>query len=124
MAPVRRQPTNSQDTVQVGPSEQPQEQSDQELITQLRAQIDALTAMLPATEDPVARTTERDTPATTTTISEHLGSAKYSKKRPDPPIFSDGIDLTFESWKIQIQAKLRVNTDHFPTEDVTTIPQR
>jgi hypothetical protein len=117
MAPVRRQPTNSQDTVQVGPSEQPQEQSDQELITQLRAQIDALTAMLPATEDPVARTTERDTPATTTTISEHLGSAKYSKKRPDPPIFSDGIDLTFESWKIQIQAKLRVNTDHFPTEE-------
>jgi len=73
--------------------------------------------MLPAPEDIIARTIERDTPATTTTISEHSGSAKYSKKRPDPPLFTDGVDLTFESWKIQIQAKLRANADYYPTEE-------
>ena len=103
MAPTRRPATIPQDDiVQAGPSEQTQGQSDQELIAQLRAQVEALTAMLPAPEDIIARTIERDTPATTTTttISEYLGSAKYLKKRPDPPLFTDGVDLTFESWKI------------------------
>ena len=100
MAPTTRQTATSQDSVQAGPSDQPQGQTDQELIAQLRAQIDALTAMLPAPEDSVARTIERDTPATTTTTHEHSGSAKYSKKRPDPPVFTDGVDPTFESWKI------------------------
>ena len=56
--------------------------------------------MLPTPEDIVVYTIERDTPATTTTISEYLGSAKYLKKRPDPPLFTDGVDLIFESWKI------------------------
>jgi hypothetical protein len=73
--------------------------------------------MIPTPEDRVARTIERDTPATTTTISEHSGTVKYSKKRPDPPIFTDGVDPTFESWKIQMQAKLRANADHFPSEE-------
>jgi len=115
MAPTRRPPNNTQDTVQAEPSEQPQGQSDQELITQLRAQIEALTAMIPTPEDRVTRTIERDTPVTT--ISEHSGIAKYSKKRPDPPLFTDSVDPTFESWKIQIQAKLRANADHYPTEE-------
>ena len=53
--------------------------------------------MLPTPEDIVARTIERDTPATTTTISEYLGSAKYLKKRPNPPLFTNSVDLTFES---------------------------
>jgi len=117
MAPTTRQTTNSQETIQDGPSEQTQGQTDQETIAQLRAQIDALTAMLPAPETLVARTIERDTPATITTIHEQSGSASYSRKRPDPPVFTDGVDPTFESWKIQVQAKLRANTDHFPTEE-------
>ena len=104
MAPTTRQAATSQDTVQGGPSG-PREQTrsptpgqtDHELIAQLRAQIDALTAMIPAPENPVVRTIERDTPATTTSTPEHSGSAKYSKKRPDPPIFSDDVDPTFES---------------------------
>ena len=58
--------------------------------------------MLSAPEDLVARTIERDTLATTTTTPEHLEFAKYLKKRPDPPIFTDGVDSTFESWKIQM----------------------
>ena len=55
--------------------------------------------MLPTPEDLVVRTIERDTLATITT-PEYLGSAKYLKKRPNPPIFSDGVDPTFKSWKI------------------------
>ena len=60
---------------------------------------------------------ERDTLATITIIHEQSGSASYSRKRPDPPVFTDGVDPTFESWKIQVQAKLRANTDYFPTEE-------
>ena len=117
MAPTTRQTMNSQDTVQAGPSEQSQGQTDQETIAQLRAQISALTALLPAPEDPVARTADRDTPATIMTTSDYSGPVKYSKKRPDPPVFTNGIDPTFESWRIQMQAKLRANTDHYPTEE-------
>src|ERR1700743_1692962 len=108
MAPTRRPAATPQDVVQAGPSEQPQTQgqTDQELIAQLRTQIDALTAMLPAPEDTVARTIERHPPATTTTPTGPSGSAKSSKKRPAPPIFTDSTDPTFESWKIQMQAKL------------------
>ena len=119
MAPTRRQVVNPQDDAQAGPSEQSQEQTDQELITQLRAQIEALTAMLPTSNNPIP-TIERDTPSATTTISDSPGpsaSTKYSKKRPDPPVFTDGADPTFESWKIQMQAKLRANADHFPSEE-------
>src|ERR1700759_5635998 len=99
MAPTTRQTANPQDTVQDG-------LSDQEIITQLRAQIDALTAILPTPEDPVAHTIERDTPATITTIHEQSGPASYSRKRPNPPVFTDSVDPTFESWKIQVQSKL------------------
>ena len=66
MAPTTRQAATSQDTVQDGPSEQ--RQTDHELIAQLRAQIDALTAMIPTPEDLVVRTIERDTPAATTVM--------------------------------------------------------
>ena len=122
MAPTTRQTAIPQDADPAGPSEQPQgparsatqEQDDQELITQLRAQIEALTAMLPI--NPIASTIERDTPVITT-ASEHLEHVKYSKKRPDPPIFTDDVDPTFESWKIQMQVKLRANADHYPTEE-------
>ena len=93
MAPTTRQTANPQDTVQDG-------LSDQELIAQLRAQIEALTAILPTPEDLVALTIERDTPATTTTIHEQSGSASYSRKRPNPPVFTNSVNLTFESWKI------------------------
>ena len=40
-----------------------------------------------------------------------------SAKIPDPPILTDGKDPTFESWKLQIWGKLRVNADHFPTNE-------
>jgi hypothetical protein len=42
---------------------------------------------------------------------------KKSTKIPDPPPLTDGKDPTFESWKLQIRGKLRVNADHFPSDE-------
>jgi Zinc knuckle len=57
--------------------------------------------------------TECDTPGSTDTITKHSKSVKL----PDPQPLSDGIDPTFENWRIQIRGKLRVNHDHFPSEE-------
>jgi hypothetical protein len=38
-----------------------------------------------------------------------------STKLPDPPVLTDGKEPTFESWKLQVQGKLHVNSDHFAT---------
>jgi hypothetical protein len=40
-----------------------------------------------------------------------------SAKISDPPVLTDGVNPTFDNWKIQLQDKLKVNTDHFPTEE-------
>ena len=73
--------------------------------------------MLSTPKDLVVRTIKRDTPATTTIIPEYLETEKYSKKRFNLPIFTNSVDLTFESQKIQIQVKLRINADYFSTEE-------
>jgi hypothetical protein len=44
-------------------------------------------------------------------------STKRSAKIPDPATLTDSQDPTFESWKIQIQDKLKINVDHFLTEE-------
>lgn len=40
-----------------------------------------------------------------------------STKIPDPPMLIDGKSPSFESWLTKIQNKLKVNADHFLTED-------
>lgn len=140
MAPTTRQTTNSQDTLPGGPStplintdndevREPTEvaqlqeqirtmaqerQADREQIAQLLTQMAALTT---AIRTPSSRSVEPDTLSATTTRSDRLEALRYSKKRPDPPIITNGVDPVFESWKIQMQAKLRANADHFPTEE-------
>ena len=47
------------------------------------------------------------------TITKQLKSVKL----PDPQPLSDGIDPTFENWRIQVRGKLRVNHDHFLSEE-------
>jgi zinc knuckle protein len=59
------------------------------------------------------RSTERDTPVSTDTIIKQSKSVKL----PDPQPLSDGTDPTFENWRIQVRGKLRVNHDHFPSEE-------
>jgi hypothetical protein len=44
-------------------------------------------------------------------------SRKSSKKVPDSVQLFNRINLTFESWRIEIQSKLYINSDHFPTEE-------
>jgi hypothetical protein len=92
-------------------------QADREQIAQLISQVTALAAA-----NPVVSSIERDTQDTQDTESNtsdagRSSKAKYSKKRPDPPVLTDGTDPTFESWKIQMQAKLRANEDHYPSKE-------
>jgi hypothetical protein len=52
-----------------------------------------------------------------TSVATSSYTAQWSKKRPDPKELSDGVDPTFESWRILMKGKLRTNADHFPTEE-------
>jgi hypothetical protein len=136
MAPITRQTANSQNTGNDENQEltdvaQLQElirtmaqerQADREQITQLLSQITALTAANMPNYSPGPTPNRpmdsigRETPSTTT-ASSRSNDTKYSKRRPDPPVFTNGVDPVFESWKIQMQAKLRANADHYPTEE-------
>jgi hypothetical protein len=44
-----------------------------------------------------------------------LGLGK-STKLLDPPILTDGIDLAFNTWKIQMNGKLMTNANHYIDE--------
>ena len=44
-------------------------------------------------------------------------SARRSAKIPDPPVFSDGMDPTWETWNKAIREKLLVNEDYYPSSD-------
>lgn len=62
----------------------------------------------------VEQTPTRATPTSDTPSNESY--AKRSAKVPDPERFSNGIDLAFESWRIEIKNKLEENSDHFSSE--------
>ena len=69
----------------------------------------------------------RDTPASQVnpldrlaTVLEALAqrtalASSRSAKVADPLLLTDGTDPTFDNWKLQLQDKLEVNIDHFPT---------
>jgi len=40
-----------------------------------------------------------------------------SEKVPDPPVLTDGTDPPFEPWRSQMEDKLRINADRYPTDD-------
>jgi hypothetical protein len=94
-----------------------------------QAEIERLTALLYAAEARAVRTegtpsAEQTMTMLTEGIVQALGrsgtspeSTKRSAKIPSPATLTDGQDPTFESWKIQIQDKLRINSDHFLTEE-------
>ena len=46
---------------------------------------------------------------------------KKSTKQPDPPVFTDGLDPTWDDWSSKIHEKMRVNSDHFLTEDAKVV---
>ena len=41
---------------------------------------------------------------------------KLTPKFPDPPVFTDGVDPTWDDWVAKIAEKLETNEDHYPTE--------
>src|SRR3984893_182865 len=96
-----------------------------------QAEIKRLTALLQAAEARLA-CTEPETLSIEQTITmltesivqaldrsgTSLESSRKSTKIPDLPILTDSLDPTFESWKIQIQAKLSVNANYFANNTV------
>jgi hypothetical protein len=101
----------------------------QEELVAATAEIEQLRAQLAARDAPAPASPNLDRLATVLeAFSERLdriesrastpasGSGK-STKLPDPPIFTDGKDPTFERWRVQTQDKLRVNADHFQSTE-------
>ena len=97
----------------------------QETIANQQAKIERLTALLYTVEARAACIEETlSVEQTMTMLTEGIvqalgrsGTSPESTKRlakiPDLAILTDSQDLTFESWKIQILAKLSVNANYF-----------
>src|SRR5438045_7084490 len=90
------------------------QRNDQDMLGQILTQLTALTAaQTPLSWHPV-HSVEQDASISTDTQDR---IPRYSKKQPDPQPLSDGVDPTFESWKLQIQGKFRINANHFEDEE-------
>ena len=50
-------------------------------------------------------------------IEGSLDKRSRSSKVPDLPKLSDNLEPTYKHWQIQILGKLKVNADHFESED-------
>lgn len=50
-------------------------------------------------------------------LKKRSSKKEKSTKFPDPPIFTDGVDPTWESWSYAIEEKLRINSDHYPLDE-------
>ena len=89
------------------------------LIEDLRRQLaesqaETMTLRAALSERALSDSADRSTRSPSRTPAE---TQRRSPKQPDPPLLSDGKELTFTSWSILIRAKLRDNDDHFPSED-------
>jgi hypothetical protein len=84
----------------------------QEEIALLRAQLAATRSSTPP------ETTLTDTQRLTTAL-EKLAPRNIDRTRSmkltDPLLLTDGVEPTFENWKLQLQDKLEINADHFLT---------
>jgi hypothetical protein len=56
-------------------------------------------------------------PRPSPTPSQEELRVQKSSKIPDPPVFKDGVTLTFDAWKRAVRNKLRSNADHYPIEE-------
>jgi len=63
-------------------------------------------------EELKARLQAREVTSSSSTYSER----SRSQKIPDPPLFTDGKNSTWENWYGKIQDKLEINADLFPNE--------
>lgn len=106
--------------------------SESDLLAQAQAEIAELRAKLAAQEtmEPLAPNSEAIKAQLLDTLLDRLqptrrssvdfyGGATDPKSTtlPCPPLLTDGKEPEFTSWKIQMQDKLRVNSDHFHSLD-------
>jgi hypothetical protein len=81
------------------------------------AEIERLRELLETRDTPASQDDPSDRLATVLeALAQRTASASSrSAKVADPPLLTDGTDPTFDNWKLQLQDKLEVNADHFPT---------
>ena len=60
---------------------------------------------------------ERLQRARDSTVASSVATAKRSQKHPDPPLFTNGVDPTWEDWKSKMAIKLKINKDHWDDEE-------
>jgi len=88
-------------------------------LTAANAEIERLQELLKARE-PLTPSEELSNTQRLTTVLKALAqrialASSRSAKVADPPLLIDGTNPTFDNWKLQLQDKLEVNADHFPT---------
>ncbi|SLM34150.1 hypothetical protein LPUS_02852 [Lasallia pustulata] len=57
----------------------------------------------------------QDSPANSNNTLSSQSRVNKLSKLPDPPVFTDGKNLTWEVWETKIQDKLEVNADYYLT---------
>ena len=118
MGPARRTAGPSNESLEDTPQDSPRD------LASANAEIERLRALLATQDTPSG--TETLSPDRLASVLEAISQRlprddspnrpTKSAKIPDPPILTDGKEPTFDNWKIQIQGKLQVNSDHFATE--------
>ena len=93
-----------------------------EVIAAQQPETDRLTALLQA-DNAQAQPAEQTVTTLVESIVrslERIGTPSRASSKlikiPDPRELTDRVDPTFESWKLQMQDKLRIHSDSFPTE--------
>ena len=101
-----------------------------EIVAAQQAKIERLTALLAVAEarDGCIPENMPTTAETMAMLTESIVCAvgrlsstlepRQLVKIPSLATLTDGQYLTFESWKIQVQDKLKINLDHFSIEDI------
>lgn len=70
-------------------------------------------------EKPIQKAEEEEDSADEDASKTRKRSSKKEKsvKFPDSPIFTDGLEPTWESWSYAVEEKLRINADHYPLDE-------
>ncbi|SLM35316.1 hypothetical protein NFIA_101300 [Lasallia pustulata] len=79
------------------------------------AKMTRLQAFENNTEAPRPLSARQDSPANSIDTLSSQSQVNKSSKLPDPPVFTDGKNLTWEVWETKIWDKLEVNADYYPT---------
>ena len=74
-----------------------------------------LQALENETETPRLLSVRQDSPVNLNNTLSSNNRMNKSLKLPDPPVFTDGKNLTWEVWETKIQDKLKVNADYYST---------